>query len=387
MGTTSVSPSSRSRARKARLTRRAGAPYGVPSSTPGSVFANAHTSLHDIPEVRRGTLLLPLLAEVEHGEKRFLRHLDATDLLHPLLSLLLLLEQLALARDVPAVALGEHVLALRLDRLASDHARSDRGLDRHVEELARDLCPQPLDELAATVVSLCPMDDERERVDLLTADENVDAGEVDLAEPGEVVVEARVPARPRFQLVVEVEDDLAERELVREQNSVLAQILHVVEAPAPIGRELHDRADVVLRHDHRGPHVRLLDHLQVARHLRRVVHLDDLAALARGAVGDVGSRDQEVEVELALEPLPNDLHVQETEKAAAEAEAEGLRRLRLVRERGVVQLQSLESVAQLGVLVGIRRKYAGEHHRLHILVAGQWLRRRAPARGERVADA
>jgi hypothetical protein len=42
--------------------------------------------------------------------------------LHALLAFLLLLEQLALARDVAAVALGEHVLAQRLDRLARDDA-------------------------------------------------------------------------------------------------------------------------------------------------------------------------------------------------------------------------------------------------------------------------
>src|SRR5205814_2398439 len=47
-----------------------------------------------------------LLAELEHGEERLLRHLDATHLLHPLLALLLLLEQLFLAGDVAAVALG-----------------------------------------------------------------------------------------------------------------------------------------------------------------------------------------------------------------------------------------------------------------------------------------
>src|ERR671929_163698 len=97
-------------------------------------------------------LLLRGLVQVEHGEERLLRHLDAADLLHPLLPRLLLLEQLALARDVAAVALREHVLALRLHRLACDHSRADRRLDRHVEELARDLLPQALDERPATVV-------------------------------------------------------------------------------------------------------------------------------------------------------------------------------------------------------------------------------------------
>src|SRR5215510_14486581 len=151
--------------------------------------------------------------EVEHGEERLLRDLDAADLLHALLPLLLLLEELALARDVPAVALREHVLAARLDRLARDHPRADRGLHGHVEHLPRDLLEQALDELAAAVVRLVAMNDEGVRVHLLAADEDVDAREVPGLEARDVVVEARVPAGTRFQLVVEVEHDLAERQL------------------------------------------------------------------------------------------------------------------------------------------------------------------------------
>ena len=98
------------------------------------------------------------------------------------------------------------------------------------------------------------------------------------------------------------------------------------------------------------------------------------------AVGDVRRGDEQVEVELALEPLADDLHVQQAEEAAAEAEAERLRRLGLVEERGVVQLQPLERVAELGVVVGVGREEPGEDHRLDVLVAGQRLRGRARAR-------
>src|SRR5687768_17080309 len=80
---------------------------------------------------RRPRSSLPLLVEVEHREERLLRHLHPADLLHALLALLLLLEELALPRDVAAVALREHVLATRLDRLACDHTRTDRGLHGH----------------------------------------------------------------------------------------------------------------------------------------------------------------------------------------------------------------------------------------------------------------
>ncbi len=102
-------------------------------------------------------------------------------------------------------------------------------------------------------------------------------------------------------------------------------------------------------------------------------------------VGDVGRGDQQVEVVLPLQPLAHDVHVQQAEEAAAEAEPERLRRLRLVRERGVVQLQLLQRVAQLRVLVGVGREQPGEHHRLDVLVARQRLRGARLLQRQRVA--
>src|SRR5438046_483721 len=123
---------------------------------------------------RASSALLPL-PNVEHGEERLLRHLDRADLLHPFLSRLLLLEQLALAADVAAVALREDVLPPRLHRLPRDHSRPDRSLDRDVEHLARDLRAELVDEQAAAVVREITVDDQREGVDGLAADQHVDA--------------------------------------------------------------------------------------------------------------------------------------------------------------------------------------------------------------------
>src|SRR5262245_36479574 len=78
------------------------------------------------------------VVELQRRDEDVAGNLDAPDRLHLLLAFLLLLEQLALTRDVAAVALGEHVLALGLHRFAGDHLAADRGLDRHVEHLPRD---------------------------------------------------------------------------------------------------------------------------------------------------------------------------------------------------------------------------------------------------------
>ena len=104
-------------------------------------------------------------------------------------------------------------------------------------------------------------------------------------------------------------------------------------------------------------------------------------AVAQQHLVDHGRRRRDqVHVVLALEPLLHDVHVQQAEEAAAEAEAERLRHFGLVVQRRVVQLQLVERVAQRLVLVRLDRIEAREHLRLHLLEAGQRRRRRAARR-------
>src|SRR5690349_12428379 len=78
------------------------------------------------------------LAHLERRQERLLRDLHLAHLPHALLALLLLLEELALAGDVAAVALRQHVLAERLDGLARHDLAADRGLDGDLVHLPRD---------------------------------------------------------------------------------------------------------------------------------------------------------------------------------------------------------------------------------------------------------
>src|SRR5574340_560416 len=130
-----------------------------------------------------------LAARLEHGEERLLRDLNAPDGLHPLLAGLLLLEKLLLARGVAPVALGGHVLAQRLDRLARDHLRSDRSLHGDVEHLARDQRAQLRRNLAAAVGGDRTVHHHRQRVDTLAVDQDVELDDVGRAKLAELVVE------------------------------------------------------------------------------------------------------------------------------------------------------------------------------------------------------
>src|SRR5262249_1588951 len=93
-------------------------------------------------------LTAALLVRLQDGQERLLRDLDLADLLHALLARRLLGPQLALARDVAAVALGGHVLLDRGDRLAGDDAAADGRLDGDLEQVAVDLAAQLLHQLA-----------------------------------------------------------------------------------------------------------------------------------------------------------------------------------------------------------------------------------------------
>src|ERR1035437_6002996 len=110
---------------------------------------------------------------LQHRQERLLWNLHRSDLLHPLLSLLLLLEQLPLPRDVAAVALGEHILPQRFHRRPRDHLHADRGLDRHLEQLARNQFLQFVGDLAAPLVRLVLVDDHAEGVDRVAVDQHV----------------------------------------------------------------------------------------------------------------------------------------------------------------------------------------------------------------------
>ena len=118
----------------------------------------------------------------------------------------------------------------------------------------------------------------------------------------------------------------------------------------------------------------------------RVVQLQHHAVGLVDAVDDRGGGDDEVEVELALEPLLDDLEMQQTQEAAAEAEAQGDRALRLVLEARVVQAQLAEAVAQVLVLGGVGRVHAAEHDRLDGRKPGSGAGGRLAVVGDGVAD-
>ena len=134
---------------------------------------------------------------------------------------------------------------------------------------------------------------------------------------------------------------------------------------------------------------RLLDFLDLhrVRHVDRIVDLDLLSVAQLDLVDHRRRGRDQVEVELALQPLLDDLEVQQAEEAAAEAEAERRAGLHLVAEARVVEPKPAHGGAQILELRGIDREQPAEHHRDGRAEAGQGLAHRLPVVGDGVADA
>src|SRR6185436_16295660 len=181
-------------ARRFAAKNRASMPHTTPVTAASATSTNAKSKT--ISDPRRS-----LLADPQHRQERLLRYLHRAQLLHALLALFLLLEELALARHVAAVALREDVLAQCLHRRARDHLAADRGLDRHLEHLARNQFLHFVYELAAALVGALAVHDHRQRIHAVAVDQDIEPRQRRRLEVAELVIERGVAPAHRLQAV------------------------------------------------------------------------------------------------------------------------------------------------------------------------------------------
>src|SRR5215204_3075625 len=261
-----------------------------------------------------------MLSDAQRGQEGLLRYLYAAYLFHAALALLLLFEELAFAGYVAAVAFGRDVLAVGADSLAGDHTLAHGGLHGYFELLAWDQLFELLGQGAAALVGLVAVDDDGERVHGVAGDEDLDLHQVGGLVAEWLVVVGGVALCAALHGVEEVRDDLGQRHVVGELHPAGRDVLHPDGDAAPFVAETHHGPHVLFGADHGRPHDRLPDLLEDLRELARVGDLDNLA-LDDDLVLHARRGRYEVEVELALQALLDDLHVQQAQKTAPEPEA------------------------------------------------------------------
>ena len=150
---------------------------------------------------------------------------------------------------------------------------------------------------------------------------------------------------------------------------------HVGCNAAVLDSKLHDGTRILRRADDLCLKVGLFDTLD-ARGLGQILRaadIDHLAVSLVHVVVDRRARGDQVQIELALQTLLDDLHVQEAQEAHAEAKAQRHRRLGLPYQRRIVDVQLVESVAEVLVIFIVDGEQARVDHGLGLAIARQRL--------------
>ena len=321
-----------------------------------------------------------------------MRNFHVADGLHSFLALFLFVEELFLAADVAAVALGEHILAAGLHIGAGDDLAADGGLDGHIEHLLVDHFLHLLTERKAQGLALAAVHHDGQRVHGIAVYQDVHLHQVGFGIVLHVVVEAGVALGHGLELVVEIQHHLVQGQFIDQHHAILAHIFELLLEAPPFLAELDQAAHEIRPGEDRGLDDGFFDlhDLRERRQLGRIVH-GDLAAIGQVDVEPhAGRSGDEIQIEFPLQPLLDDLHVEQTQEAAAQTEAQRRGGFRLIGEAAVVEAQLLHGVAQVLEIVAGGGEDARKHDGLDLLEAlqhlGRGLGRQGHGVGHRIAD-
>mmetsp|Transcript_18479 Transcript_18479/g.31861 ORF Transcript_18479/g.31861 Transcript_18479/m.31861 type:complete len:240 (+) Transcript_18479:266-985(+) len=130
------------------------------------------------------------------------------DLLELLLALLLLLQQLLLARDVAPIALGQHILPNRREPLSDDDLGTDGRLDAQVKQLPRNVLLKSGNDGAGARKRVLFMHDGRQRIDAVAVEQRVHLDYGRRLPFAHLVVKGGIARGDGLDVVAEGRDDL-----------------------------------------------------------------------------------------------------------------------------------------------------------------------------------
>ena len=127
-------------------------------------------------------------------------------------------------------------------------------------------------------------------------------------------------------------------------HTVTAHVFLIDKLTTLVETELHDRTDKIGSRDDGSSDIRLLDMVDERwiGQSRWVMYLFHTTLLVIYHIGYVRNGGDDIHVELTVQTLLYNLHVEQTEESASETEAQGNRTLRREGKRSIVELQLLQ---------------------------------------------
>ncbi len=256
------------------------------------------------------------------------------------------------------------------------------------EHLAGDELAEAVDQGFAALEGDVLVDDDGEGIDGFAGDENVEFDHRGGAMAGELIVQRGVAPGGRLQTIVEIEHDFVEGEFVAQDDAFAADVFEFLLFAAFFFEESQDFADVLFARDDGGIDDGLIDDLDRGGvgPAGRVFDENDFPAAEGDFIANTGGGGDEIDIEFAFEPLLDDFQMEESEKAAAEAEAEGDGVFGFKVEGRIVETEFFEGVAEEAVLGAFAGVETGEDHGFNGFEAGQGGGGGVNRVGDRIAD-
>ena len=233
------------------------------------------------------------------------------------------------------------------------------------------------------------MHDGGKRINRIPVQQNIHLYQLRLLIIGQFIIQRSIAARCRLQAVKIIKNDLIERDMIGDHDTIRIEIIHALELPALVLRNLHYRADKIIGYDDGRLDIRFFDMLDfgLRRKFRRVAHLHHRSVRLINAINDRRRRRDQAKMILPFQPFLYDIHMQQPQKSAAKAKAQRCRGFRFENQSRIVDLHFFQRILEIVIIRAFNRIKAAIHHRRNAAIPRQRISRRMIRKRNRIADA
>src|SRR5262249_5730841 len=159
--------------------------------------------------------------------------------------------------------------------------------------------------------------------------------EIGRAVTRKVIVERCIAAGDGLQTIVEIQNDFIQRHLIRKEDAARGDVLEPLLLAAFLFDKLEDRSYKFIGAHDESRDDGFFDLSNVLRFGKfgRIVYFLGLAVRSSDAIAHAWRGGNQRQLELPLESLLDDFHMEQSQKAASKAESKRRRGLGLIKER------------------------------------------------------